>query len=213
MQTDELIEALARNLEPVRPRRGGRAFALAIMLGTPLALLLMVQLLGVNPQLGAYLTQPMFWVKFGFGLALAATALWLALRLARPGLRVGGARWLPLLPVGALWLLAAAVLAAAAPGDRGALIFGSSWATCPANIAMLSAPLLVGALLALRTLAPTRLVAAGAAAGLFAGGVGSAVYALHCPELAAPFLAIWYVLGVLVPVAVGALVGSAVLRW
>ena len=54
---------------------------------------------------------------------------------------------------------------------------------------------------------------AGAAGGGLAGGVAATVYSLHCPELAAPFLAIWYVLGVLIPVVVGAVVGRYLLRW
>jgi hypothetical protein len=39
------------------------------------------------------------------------------------------------------------------------------------------------------------------------------VYALHCPELAAPFLAIWYLLGMLIPTAIGAWLGPRPLRW
>jgi hypothetical protein len=39
------------------------------------------------------------------------------------------------------------------------------------------------------------------------------VYALHCPELAAPFLAVWYVLGMAIPVLVGAALGRWLLRW
>jgi hypothetical protein len=46
-----------------------------------------------------------------------------------------------------------------------------------------------------------------------AGGAGAAVYALHCPELQAPFLAVWYVLGMAIPVAAGALLGPRLLRW
>jgi hypothetical protein len=61
--------------------------------------------------------------------------------------------------------------------------------------------------------APTRLRLAGAAAGLAAGATGAAVYSLHCPELAAPFLGTWYVIGVLIPTAAGALIGPRVLRW
>ena len=51
---------------------------------------------------------------------------------------------------------------------------------------------------------------AGAAAGWLAGGVGAAAYALHCPEMDAPFLAVWYVLGMCVPTALGAV--AAVLK-
>jgi hypothetical protein len=39
------------------------------------------------------------------------------------------------------------------------------------------------------------------------------VYTLHCPEMTAPFLGIWYVLGMLIPTAVGAELGPSLLRW
>lgn len=213
MRTDHLIDALARQVEPVQPRRGGRELVLALALGVPLALLAMVVLMGLNPQLREYLGMPMFWIKAGFGLVLALIAVVLALRLSRPGVRAGAARLAPLAPILALWVLAIIALAVAPAAERSVLIFGSSWRECPLNITVLSLPVLVGGLIALRTMAPTQLAAAGAAAGLLAGGVGTAVYALHCPELAAPFLAIWYVLGALIPVAIGALVGPRVLRW
>jgi len=66
---------------------------------------------------------------------------------------------------------------------------------------------------AIRGLAPTRLRLAGAAAGLLSGAVGALVYCLHCPELEAPFLGFWYLLGMLIPTAVGALLGPRLLRW
>lgn len=213
MRTDDLIEALARHAGPVRPRRLGRTLALALAVATPVAVAMMLLQMGLNPQLRAYLGMPMWWVKFGFGLVLALIAVVLARRLARPGVRAGAARLAPVAPVLLLWLLAIIALATAEPGERSALAFGNSWRTCPLNIAVLSVPILIGALIALRTMAPTQLVAAGATAGLLAGGVGTAVYALHCPEVAAPFLALWYVLGALMPVAIGALVGPRVLRW
>ena len=62
-------------------------------------------------------------------------------------------------------------------------------------------------------LAPTRLRLAGASVGLLAGAAGACVYAFHCPELAAPFLGTWYVLGMAIPTALGALLGPRVLRW
>jgi hypothetical protein len=68
-------------------------------------------------------------------------------------------------------------------------------------------------LAAVHSLAPTRLRLAGAGVGLLAGALGALVYTVHCPEFAAPFLAVWYVLGMLIPAAVGALIGPYVLRW
>jgi hypothetical protein len=74
-------------------------------------------------------------------------------------------------------------------------------------------PAFVAVLWAMKGLAPTRLRLAGAGAGLLAGALGALVYTLHCPELAAPFLGVWYVLGILIPAAFGAVVGPRVLRW
>ena len=38
-------------------------------------------------------------------------------------------------------------------------------------------------------------------------------YSLHCPEMSVAFWAVWYVLGMLIPTAVGALLGPRLLRW
>jgi len=54
---------------------------------------------------------------------------------------------------------------------------------------------------------------AGAAAGLFSGALGAFVYALHCPELSPAFIGTWYVLGIAIPTALGALTAPRSLRW
>ncbi len=46
-----------------------------------------------------------------------------------------------------------------------------------------------------------------------AGGLGALAYTLHCPALAAPFLGLWYTIGIAIPAAAGALLGPALLRW
>jgi ABC-type multidrug transport system fused ATPase/permease subunit len=84
---------------------------------------------------------------------------------------------------------------------------------CLVNIPLLSVPAFVLAFSALRGLAPTRPTLAGAAAGLSAGAAAAFAYAIHCPELTAPFLGAWYVIGMLVPTAMGALLGRHWLRW
>jgi hypothetical protein len=77
----------------------------------------------------------------------------------------------------------------------------------------LSLPALGATLLAMRGLAPTRLRAAGTAAGLLAGAVGAIGYALHCPEAALAFVAAWYTAGIALAGALGAALGPLVLRW
>jgi hypothetical protein len=93
------------------------------------------------------------------------------------------------------------------------LLLGSSWSACPWRIVVLSLPSFALLLRAVKGFAPIRLRLAGAGAGLLAGAIGALVYLLHCPELAAPFLLVWYTLGMLLPAALGALAGPRVLRW
>jgi hypothetical protein len=214
MKTHDLIAALSADPAPVRPAQSLRALWWAGVGGALLALLLMLGTLGPNPALGAAASgESMFWVKLAFIVSTALAGFAVMLRLAQPGRAVGRASWLLGAPAAVVWLAAAATLVSAPPSERSTLIFGGTAVVCPWLIAGLSLPSFVLLLLALRSLAPTNLRAAGAAAGLLAGALGASVYQFHCPELAAPFLGIWYVLGMLIPAAVGALVGPRALRW
>jgi len=213
MKTDELIAMLASDAGVVAPRVWQRRYALALGFGALGALLLMVSLLGVRPDIAEALRLPMFWVKLAFPAALAAVALLAAARLSRPGMALGRLGSALAAPVLAIWVLAAASLLGAAPEDRGMLVWGETWAACLVNVPLLSVPAFFGMLWVMKSLAPVRPALAGAAAGLLAGAISAAVYALHCPELAAPFIGIWYTLGMLIPTALGALVGARLLRW
>jgi hypothetical protein len=168
----------------------------------------------VRASLAQDLGVPMLWVKFAFVAALAVAGWIAAARLARPGASLAGLAPRLLAPVLAMWVLGAiALVGAGDAAQRTTLFLGQTWNYCPFNIAVLSAPVFAAALWSMRGFAPTRPALAGAAAGLFAGAVGAVVYAFHCPELAAPFLGTWYVLGMLVPTALGAILGPLVLRW
>jgi hypothetical protein len=93
------------------------------------------------------------------------------------------------------------------------MMLGATYKVCALNIVMLSAPIFLGLFWAMRSLAPTRLTLAGAVAGVLAGSAGTFIYALHCNESAAPFVAIWYTLGIAAVGVLGALLGRALLRW
>ena len=90
---------------------------------------------------------------------------------------------------------------------------GRSANVCAFLIALISLPLFAGVFWALRQLAPIRLTRAGAAAGLLAGATGATIYAFHCTESAAPFVAIWYTAGIALTTLIGAALGRWVLRW
>jgi hypothetical protein len=213
MKTDQLIDLLSSGAEPIAPRTAERRLSLTVLLGGTAAVALMLAVYGLNPQLRTLLSMTDFWVKMTFTGVLSVVALVTTLRLARPGSAVGGALWWAVAALAALWTIGAGTLADADSGRRMATLLGHTWRTCPFNIALLSAPIFVVTAIALRGLAPTRLREAGAAAGFFSGAFGAFVYGLHCPELAAPFVGTWYVLGIAMPTAIGAVCGPRLLRW
>jgi hypothetical protein len=213
MKTDDLVTVLATRAEPVEPHLTGRRYATALVAGMLCAALLMASLLGVRSDLAEAVMLPMFWVKLAFAACLAVASLLTVMRLSRPGMPLDGMREGLAAPVLVIWLLAGIVLVRAGSGQWSELLLGKTWKTCPYLIAMLSLPVFVAVLWAMKGLAPTRLRLAGAAAGLLAGATGAVVYCVHCPELEAPFIGIWYLLGMLVPTALGALIGPRLLRW
>jgi hypothetical protein len=212
MKTEDLVSLLAAGAAPVPANAVARRFTVAIGWGIAGAFLLLLAL-GVRADLVQAAGELMFWLKPGFMAALALAGLLAAERLARPGMRLGPVRAALALPVLGLWLIAAGVLVNAAPEQRAELIFGETWKSCPFNIALISLPLFGAMLWAMKGLAPTRPALAGASAGLLSGALGALVYALHCPESAAPFIALWYGLGIAIPTLGGALLGPRLLRW
>jgi len=213
MKTDDLVMLLATGEGSVPRHAVERRYGLAIAVGMVAATLLMLGLLGVRPDLAEAIRLPMFWIKLGYVTALAAASLLAVLRLSRPGVSLDRVPVALVTPVLAMWVFAGIVLAAAEPGHRIGLLLGATWAVCPWLIAMLSVPMFIASLWVMRGLAPTQLALAGTAVGLLSGTVGALVYCLHCPELEAPFIGSWYLLGMLIPAVAGALLGRSVLLW
>ncbi len=213
MKTDDLITMLATGADAVDAGAARRRFARALGWGGIGAAALMAVLMGVRSDLARMALEPMFWTKLAYCAALAGAALALAVRMARPGARAAGAAAMLAVPLVLMWLLAALALGNAADSEREALVFGTTWRACAFSIAFLSLPLFAGILWAMRGLAPTRPALAGAAAGILSGAAAALIYSLHCPELGAPFLGVWYPLGMLIPAAAGAIVGPRLLHW
>jgi hypothetical protein len=213
MKTDELVALLAARAEPVPRHAAARRLVLSLAIGLPIAIAVMAFEYGIRRDLVQTMFWPMFWVKLLFPACIAVAGFVVVQRLARPGVRVRAA-WLGLaVPVLLVWALGMVTWLMAPVDERAAMVWGQSWRSCALSIALISLPVFVASLTALKGLAPTQPALAGAAAGAMSAGAGAAVYALHCQELAAPFLAIWYVLGMALPVAAGALVGHRLLRW
>jgi hypothetical protein len=213
MRTDALIESLSARGAPVRRHAALRALALWTGLGIALSFALMLAWLGPRPDLAQAAATGPYWMKFFYTLLFAAGAFWTVERLARPGASSRAQMIVEALPFAILAALALARLMTAPPAMRMPMTMGGSSDVCPWRIAILALPILAGAILGLRRLAPTRPVLAGAAAGLFAGAAGAFVYAFHCGESTMPFVAVWYTLGIVVAGVIGAASGRLLLRW
>ena len=211
MKTDDLIEALSLDLEPMAPVKPRLAAAAAA--GGLVTLGLLALWLGFRPDLGHAPMTRMFWTKAIYTGLLGVAGFLAVDRLARPA---GSPRRGLILAGGVFAFLALAgawQMMHAAPVDRMPMLMGASWRVCPRYIFTLSVPILAIVLFVVRGLAPTRLSLAGAASGLFAGGLAATIYGLHCPEHTMAFVALWYSLGVAFTAALGAILGPWVLRW
>lgn len=210
MKTDDLIDALAAGIEPVRPARlspwmVGGAFAVAV---ATVALTL-----GLLPDLFEEMRHPVFWAKTAYTGALSIAALWLVTRLGRPGASVGLAGWSVAALVAFAGLLGVVELLRLPPEARMDDWLGFTWKVCALYILMVSAITAPLIFLAARQMAPTKPMQAGAAAGLLTGAVAATAYGLHCPEATAAFVATWYTLGIAGAAASGAVIGRFALRW
>ena len=213
MKTDVLISMLASGPIAVDPSKTIRRIGAAAAGGLAITVIVMLAALGPRVDIASAVSMPMFWLKFAVPLCLAIAFFVASTRLARPGGRAKGVWISAAAALATLWMAAGIDLASAPAGQRASMVAGTSAMMCVLSIAILSLPLLVAMFAALRGLAPTRLTAAGMVAGGLAGAAAALVYAVHCNEMALPFLAVWYVFGMFVPAAIGAVAGPRLLRW
>jgi hypothetical protein len=156
---------------------------------------------------------PFFDTKFLVTLALAIPAIVISVHLSRPEASLG--RWIWLLLLSPFILVAAALIEMTMPQRPPMMvrIIGKNSSLCSLAITVLSLPILAGTLFALRQGAPSRPALAGALAGLMSVGLGATLYAAHCTDDSPLFVMTWYTLAAAFVAALGALIGSRVLRY
>jgi hypothetical protein len=212
MDTDQLIRTLAADNARRAPRVGAM-LTMALLVAAPFSILIFATFLGVRPDVMTAMHNPFFDTKFAVTLSLAIPAIIISLHLSRPEALMRGWAWLLLLPVGLLAVAigSEAIMAPAMPMTMR--LVGRNSRACMMAIPAMSLPLLAGALFGLRHGAPSRPALAGALAGLVSAGLAATLYASHCTDDSPLFVATWYTIATTLVTAIGAVVGSKVLRY
>ncbi|MDQ6436138.1 NrsF family protein [Mesorhizobium sp. LHD-90] len=210
MDTESLIRGLAGDAKQAGPRLSA-VLAGALAVAVAVAGLAFFAMLGPRPDIALAAETPRFLFKFVVTLALALTAAGAFSALARPGAPVA---WRLLAAAPLLVLAAVAVELLLVPQDQWeARWIGANAAQCLTFIPLIALGPLAILLWAMRRGAPTRPRAAGALAGLLAGGIAATFYAAHCADDSPLFVATWYTLAIVLLTAVGATAGARLLRW
>ena len=211
MKTDQLIDMLAKNVEPMQRPRWARRMAMTIGIGLLAAALLVLATVKMRPDIGTSMTAVL--MKAGFSALAAAVMLPLVMRLMRPG-RPLGWRVAAVLVFFGICVLATAIALMGQPTEaRMHAWTGGYFPWCIVAIPLLAAPTAAGLVWVMRALAPTQLTLSGAAIGALSGGIGAMAYAMYCPVDSVAFVTTWYVVAIAICAAAGALIGSKVLRW
>jgi hypothetical protein len=212
MDTDQLIRTLAAD-NAHRARPVGLGLMLALLAAAPVSLLMFFTELGIRPDVMTAMRNPFFDLKFAVTLALASAAIAVSLHLSRPEASLRGFGWLLLIPAG---ILTAGIGGEMMMPQRLPVmtrLVGNNSRACMTAIPLMSLPLLAAALIGLRQGAPAHPAIAGAMAGLASAGLAATLYASHCTDDSPLFVATWYTIATALVTAIGALVGSKVLKY
>src|ERR1700737_382176 len=207
MKTDQLIDMLSTNVEPVKEGRLKRSLVWALVAGGAAAFCLMLATVGLRAGvtdgfLPGYLTLTLL-----FTLSLIGGGAALLERLMRPGQDGRKLFAFVFLPFLIVMCAGVASLVFGQPMAWGRMMFGMHWATCLLCIPLFAVVPFAALIWALRKGAPTNLRQAGAIAGLVAGALGAVAYAFHCPDDSIPFIALWYGRMVALCALLGAMLG------
>jgi len=211
MKTDDLIASLAAD-NTWRPQPVWMWLLAGLVAALPFSAAIFMMRLGLRPDISTAAHNPFFDFKFVVTIAFASVTAAIVLHLSRPEASLKGWLWLLAIPAGLLGVAVVVDLTIPQRSTWTSRLIGSNSTFCLTWIPAMSLPLLAAALVTLRHGATTRPAIAGAFAGLLAAGVAATMYASHCPDDSPLFVATWYTLAALLVSAVGALIGSRVLK-
>ncbi|MBS1852822.1 MAG: DUF1109 domain-containing protein [Acidobacteria bacterium] len=211
MKTDQLIDMLSTNVDPVKTVAIRKTLSLALLIGGSAAFCLMLGTVGLRRELSW--SWNFLALKLLFTVSLIGLGTALLAKLARPGQKNAKLSALTLLPFIVIVLAGSIALASHTPMAWGKMLLGMNWFTCLFCIPLFAVLPFVALIWFLRKGAPTELKLTGAIAGLVAGALGATAYAFHCPDDSIPFIAVWYGAMVALCASIGSMLGPRLLRW
>ena len=212
MKTDDLISALAADA-PTRAPDLRMTWTVALAGAAAVAAIVFFATIGPRADIATAMQSIRFMFKFVVTISLAASAVYLLDRLARPGASSPG-HWLALLAAPALLAMAIVLELTAQPAEQWSMLTtGKNSLVCLTFIPLIGIGPLGIMILALRRGAPLRPMLAGVVAGILAGAVAATFYAAHCTDDSPLFVATWYTLAIGILAVAGGVAGKYVARW
>jgi hypothetical protein len=209
MKTDQLLRLMAA--DPALRINFDRRIALAFLAGMGFAAAVLLVMFGLRPDLVAALQSPVL-AKTALPFAAGIVALGTARACARPGASLRG----PVLALGVvISLVAGAYLIGVmvrGPGGIAAGLANPMMGMCLTAVLLLSTPILVLLIWAMRAGANLSPARNGAVAGLASGAAGAALYSVACDQDDVLFVVPAYSAAVLIVIVAGAIAGQFSLR-
>jgi len=213
MKTDQLINMLSTNVEPVKSGQLKKTLILTLVVGGLAAFFMMLATVGLRAGAGGWFHSGFMILKLVFMLILISAGTALLAKLIRPGQNGRKLYTVIFLSFLAVGLAGICALALEPPTAWDRMIMGTEWTTCVFCIPLFAILPFATLIWGLRRGAPTNLRRTGAIAGLVAGALGAVAYAFHCPDDSLPFIALWYGVMVALCAWIGAMLGPRLLRW
>jgi hypothetical protein len=213
MRTDELIDVLSMDVQPVNRRQVSRCIGSAVTLGATAALGAVLLTIGVRPDLSEADALTFLALKLLFTGGIVVLASFYLIKVAHPGGERRTQLIAAVLPLIAILSLAVVSLAIAPSSQWHKMIVGEQWLDFLISIPVIATAPFVAIVWAVRRAAPTDLARTGAVSGLIVGAVSTTAYALHCTNDALPFVAVWYGGAITLCAFAGAKLGPRLLRW
>jgi hypothetical protein len=216
VNTERLVDLLTANLEPVGNIHFGRRLLAAMLAGGAAAFAVMLAIVGPRHELDS--TIHIAWTagKLLFAISVIATGAPSLLKSMRPGLEKETHPALVLLPFIAAIAAALVMLFFVTPHAWILMLRGATPVSperCLLCIVFFAGVPFAALVWALRQGAPTQLRLCGMIAGVVAGGLGAAAYALACTSDTIPFITFFHGAAIALCAFIGALLGPRLLRW